>query len=140
MIFSHPVNPIQIIYIFPHHYIVQHQMKILVFIVPFLPHVLRIVVYVFIVNHYPYAYPKTNPFLLDMMRLRNMMMQVQAIYRIFYFVVRKDVHQRHCKRLNNNHEFIRKQFHDYLHHHQLIKINFVYFVDWVKHSILQPIL
>jgi hypothetical protein len=27
-----------------------------------------------------------------------------------------------------------------LHHHQLIKINFVYFVDWVKHSILQPIL
>jgi uncharacterized membrane protein len=133
ILYSHQVNPILIIYTFQHLYIVQHQMKILVFIVRFLHHVLLIVVYVFIVNHYHYLYRKMNQFHLLMMILMNMMMQVQVIYPIFYSVVRKDDHQQHYKLLNNNHVFILKQYQDYLHHHQLIKINFVYFVEWVKH-------
>ncbi len=127
------MNLIQIIYMFQHHYIVQHPMKMLVFIVHFLHHVLLTVVYVSIVNHYHYLYLKMNQYHLDMMILMNMMMQVQVIYPIFYFVVLKDDHQQHYKLLNNNHVFIQKQYQDYLHHHQLIKINFVYFVEWVKH-------
>ncbi len=108
-------------------------MKTIVFIVHSPRHVLSIVVYVLIVNPYHYLYRKMNQYHFDLMILKNMMMQVQVIYPIYYSVVQKDDHQQPYKLSNNNHVFIPRQFQGYLHHHQLIKINFDYFVEWVKH-------